>query len=78
MAQSRVEGAPAKDPKYQGYGRDQYLADLNNKKELKRPKNFRKQVSANKIVIGEPMRDTFVVCGIILIHSIWTTAPRSC
>jgi hypothetical protein len=50
-----------KDPKYTGYSREDYLEKLNSRtKEKSSIKNFRKKVSSNRIVIGEPLANTFL------------------
>jgi hypothetical protein len=50
-----------KDPKYTGYSREDYLEKLNSKtKEKSSINNFRKKVGSNRIVIGEPLANTFL------------------
>lgn len=52
---------PNKDPKYVGYGREQYIQSLSShRNNQKRPKDIRKKVKGGKIVIGEPIKDSFV------------------
>lgn len=49
------------DSKYVGYGRDAYLAKMNSSaNRATKKKDMRKLVSSGKIIIGEPVKDSFV------------------
>ncbi|KAJ3382208.1 hypothetical protein HDU92_004892 [Lobulomyces angularis] len=60
FSKSVVQPETQERSKYQGMSNVDYIKKNNSKEKLNAPKDFRKKVHSGKIVIGEPVKDSFV------------------